>query len=818
MKISFNWLREYLPVDLDAAEVSRILTNTGLEVEGMEETEDVPGGLKGVVVGKVVECRRHPNADRLSVTKVDVGNGMVLPVVCGAPNVAEGQKVPVALVGTTLYLGDKKLTLKKTKIRGEVSEGMICAEDELGLGDSHEGIMVLDDDAPVGMPAADYFHIEKDTVFEIGLTPNRIDGASHLGVARDLAAFLNQETPQVQVRYPDVSAFSVDNHDLPVEIIIEEQEGCRRYTGITLKDIRVGPSPDWLQRRLRAVGLTPINNVVDVTNYVLYETGHPMHAFDADKIKGNKVIIRTLPEGTPFRTLDGEERKLSAEDLMVCNEEEGMCIAGVFGGYDSGVRGETTNVFLESAWFHPSWIRRTARRHQLNTDASFRFERGADPNITVYALKRAALLIREIAGGTISSGIIDVYPNPLPEARVTLRYRQLARLAGFDIPRERVKRILESLDIRILAEKEGHLDLQVPAYRVDVQREADVIEEILRIYGYDNIPVPEELRSSVTWSVKPDKEKVVNNFSATLTALGFAEIMSNSLTAAAYYEQLKDYPAERTVKLFNPLSSELDGMRQTLLFGGLEAIQRNINYKKNRLRLYEYGNVYFKDPGAKEGLPLEKYGEEARYALFLSGPQEPESWRRKPAEPDYYVIRSYVDRLLEKMGLPEKNLKKEEIRGSDVFSTGLIYRLGGEEVVRFGEISAAVLERFELEQGVFFAELRLEPLLKVRKKLKVTYRALPRYPAVRRDLALLLDRQVPFEEIRALAFRTEKKLLKEVNVFDVFTDPKLGENKKSYAVSFILQDPGKTLTDKQIDAVMGRMMKAFEREMGAKIR
>jgi len=620
------------------------------------------------------------------------------------------------------------------------------------------------------------------------------------------------------VQYPDVSAFSVDNDDLPVEIIIEEQEGCRRYTGITLKDIRVGPSPDWLQRRLRAVGLTPINNVVDVTNYVLYETGHPMHAFDADKIRGNKVIIRTLPEGTPFRTLDGEERKLSAEDLMVCNEEEGMCIAGVFGGYDSGVRGETTNVFLESAWFHPSWIRRTARRHQLNTDASFRFERGADPNITVYALKRAALLIREIAGGTISSGIIDVYPNPLPEARVTLRYRQLARLAGFDIPRERVKRILESLDIRILAEKEGHLDLQVPAYRVDVQREADVIEEILRIYGYDNIPVPEELRSSVTWSVKPDKEKVVNNFSATLTALGFAEIMSNSLTAAAYYEQLKDYPAERTVKLFNPLSSELDGMRQTLLFGGLEAIQRNINYKKNRLRLYEYGNVYFKDPGAKEGLPLEKYGEEARYALFLSGPQEPESWRRKPAEPDYYVIRSYVDRLLEKMGLPEKNLKKEEIRGSDVFSTGLIYRLGGEEVVRFGEISAAVLERFELEQGVFFAELRLEPLLKVRKDLQVTYRALPRYPAVRRDLALLLDRQVPFEEIRALAFRTEKKLLKEVNVFDVFTDPKLGENKKSYAVSFILQDPGKTLTDKQIDAVMGRMMKTFERELGAKIR
>ena len=818
MKISFNWLREYLPVDLDAGEVARILTNTGLEVEGMEVVEDVPGGLKGVVIGKVVECHRHPNADRLSVTKVDVGDGRVLPVVCGAPNVAEGQKVPVALVGTTLYMGDKKLTLKKTKIRGEVSEGMICAEDELGLGDSHEGIMVLDEDAPVGMAAADYFHVEQDTVFEIGLTPNRIDGASHLGVARDLAALLNQETLQVKVQYPDVSAFSVDNHDLPVEIIIEEQEGCRRYSGITLKGIQVGPSPEWLQRRLRAVGLTPVNNVVDATNYVLYETGHPMHAFDADKIKGNKVIIRTLPEGTPFRTLDGEERKLSAEDLMICNEEEGMCIAGVFGGYDSGVREETTSVFLESAWFHPSWIRRTARRHQLNTDASFRFERGADPNITVYALKRAALLIREIAGGTISSEIIDVYPDPLPDHRVTLRYRQLMRLSGFEIPRERVKRILGNLDIQILEEDDERLLLRVPAYRVDVQREADVIEEILRIFGFDNIPVPEELRSSVTWSVKPDKEKVVNNLSAMLTSLGFAEIMSNSLTAAAYYENLKDYPAERTVRLFNPLSSELDGMRQTLLFGGLEAIRRNINYKRNRLRMYEFGNVYFIDEPAADAPPLARYDEEAHYALFISGPQEPESWRHKPAEPDYYVLRSYVDRLLEKAGLQERKLRKEEITDSDIFSAGLIYRMGKEEVVRFGEVNGALLEKFEIEQPVFFAEIRLAPLLQVRKNLRVTYREMPRYPSVRRDLALLLNKEVRFEEIRALAYKTEKKLLKEVDVFDVFVDPKLGENKKSYAVSFILQDPEKTLTDKQIDAVMGRMMKAFERELGAKIR
>ncbi len=805
-------------MDMSPAEVSRILTGTGLEVEGMEEVEQVPGGLKGVVVGKVLECHRHPNADRLSVTKVDIGGGTVLPIVCGAPNVAEGQKVPVALVGTTLTMGEKKITLKKTKIRGEVSEGMICAEDELGLGDSHEGIMVLDEEAPVGLPAADYFHLESDTVFEIGLTPNRIDGASHLGVARDLAAFLNQDKDRMTVKYPDVSAFSVDNHDLPMEIIIEEKEGCRRYSGITLKDVKVGPSPEWLQRHLKAVGLTPINNVVDVTNFVLYETGHPMHAFDAAKIKGNKVIIRTLPEGTVFRTLDGEERKLSSEDLMICNEEEGMCIAGVFGGYDSGVTEKTTSVFLESAWFNPTWIRKTARRHQLNTDASFRFERGADPNITIYALKRAALLIREIAGGTVSSEILDVYPDPIPDTRVTLRYRQLARLSGFDIPHERVKRILQNLDIRILAEDEEKLDLQVPAYRVDVQREADVIEEVLRIFGYDNIPIPGEVRSAVTYSEKPDKEKVVNNISGMLTSLGFAEIMSNSLTPSAYYKELKDYPAEKTVTLFNPLSSELDGMRQTLLFGGLEAIQRNVNYKRNRLRLYEFGNVYFRKAAQEGSSPLDKYGEEARFALFVSGPQEPESWRHKPVDPDYYVIRSYVDRLLEKAGLPESKLKKEEIPESDIFSAGMMYLLGKEEVARFGEIRGEMLDKFEIEQAVFFAEVRLEPLLKIRKNLRVRYHEMPRYPAVRRDLALLLDKEVRFEEIRALAFRTEKKLLREVNVFDVFTDPRLGENKKSYAVSFVLQDPERTLTDRQIDKVMKKLMQAYEKEMEARIR
>ncbi len=818
MKISYNWLREYLPVDLPPQETARILTNTGLEVEGMEEVERVPGGLRGVVVGKVVECRRHPHADRLFVTRVDVGDA-VLPVVCGAPNVAEGQKVPVALPGTTLTIGGKEVKLKKTRIRGEVSEGMICAEDELGLGDSHEGIMVLDEEAPVGMPAAEYFRLESDIVFEIGLTPNRIDGASHLGVARDLAAFLNQEKEQVQVRWPDVSAFRPDNHDLPVEIIIEEREGCRRYSGVTLTGVKVGPSPEWLQRRLRAVGLTPINNVVDVTNYVLYEIGHPLHAFDADKIKGRKVIVRTLPEGTPFVTLDGVERRMSSDDLMICNEEEGMCIAGVFGGLESGVQEGTTNVFLESAWFDPRWIRRTARRHQLNTDASFRFERGADPNITLYALKRAALLIHEIAGGAISSEIIDVYPEPFDDRRVTLRFDRLQRLAGVTLPRERVIRILQNLDIRIEKETEEALHLAVPPYRVDVTREADVIEEILRIYGYDNIPVPDEVVSSLSYAPKPDKEKVTEHLSATLTALGFTEIMSNSLTASAYYEGLRDLPVSRLVKLFNPLSQELDVMRQTLLFGGLEAVRRNLNHKRERLRLYEHGNVYFREEKKEVSHPLERYGEETRLALFLSGPQEPESWRRKEEQhPDYYTLRSYVDRLLKGLGLPEERLQKEEIRDSDLFGAGMIYRMGREEVARFGEVAGSLLERFDIGQAVMFAELRLAPLLRVRGGHRITYREMPRYPAVRRDLALLLDKEVTFEEIRTLAFRTEKKLLREVNVFDVFVDPRLGENKKSYAVSFVLQDPDRTLTDKQVDKVMSRLTERFEKELGARLR
>lgn len=818
MKISFNWLREYIQVDLSPKETSQILTNTGLEVEGMEKYETVEGGLRGVVVGEVLQCRKHPNADRLSVTRVDIGNGTILPIVCGAPNVAEGQKVPVAVVGTTLYNDGEELTLKKTKIRGAVSEGMICAEDELGLGNSHEGIMVLDPDTPVGTTAAEYFHIEEDTVFEIGLTPNRIDGASHLGAARDLAAFLNQEEDKYALHYPDVSGFVVHNHDLPIKVIIENEEACPRYTGITLSGVKVGPSPEWLQRKLKTVGLKPINNVVDVTNFVLYETGHPMHAFDADKIRGNEVIIKTLPEGTQFKTLDEQVRKLSGEDLMICNAEEGMCIAGVFGGYDSGVKEDTTKVFLESAYFSPRFIRKTARRHQLSTDASFRFERGADPNITVYALKRAAMLICEITGGSVSSEIVDVYPRPIPDFKVTLRYKQLSRLAGFSIPAGHVKKILENLDIRIVNETDDKLDVEVPAYRVDVQREADIIEEILRIYGYNNIPIPRDIHASLSFSVKPDKEKVVNLLSDMLASLGFHEIMANSLIAGAYYKDSKDYPAGRAVRLFNPLSSELDSLRQTLLFGGLEAVQRNINHKRIRLKLFEFGNVYSMDPEKKGTVPLDKYYEETRFALFLSGPVDQESWRGKPKATDYYVIKSYVDRLLERTGMPEQMIVKEEICDSDTFSAGLVYRLEQKQLVRLGEVHPDMLEKFDIEQPVYFAEFKLTPLLNHLKEQKITYREPAKFPEVRRDLALLLDMDIRFEDVRALAFRTEKKLLKKVSVFDVFEDPRLGENKKSYAVSFILQDPEKTLTDKQIDKVMKRLIEAFGQQFGAQIR
>lgn len=817
MKISYNWLKSYLDIDLPPEKVSEILTLIGLEVEGTETWESVKGGLRGVVTGKVLECKKHPGADRLWVTRVDVGEGKVLPIVCGAPNVREGQSVPVALPGTTLYKGEESLTLKKTKIRGEISEGMICAEDELGLGDSHEGIMVLDPETPAGMPAAEYFGIEQDTVFEIGLTPNRIDAASHLGVARDLAAYLNQEKDCCQVKWPDTNSFGADNHKLPIEVIVENREACPRYSGITITGVKTGPSPRWLQNKLKSIGLNPINNIVDITNFVLHEMGQPLHAFDADKISGNKVVVKTLPEGTPFKTLDGEVRKLSSEDLMICNDHEGMCIAGVLGGFDSGVTEQTTNIFIESACFDPAYIRKTAKRHGINTDASFRFERGTDPNLTVTALKRAALLIRELAGGKISSDISDHYPNPVEGYPVDLSLEYLERLTGMKIEEERVGRILRSLDIRIIEKKETTWSLLVPAYRVDVKRPADVVEEIIRIYGYDKIPLPETLQSSLSYFPHPDKEKLVKILSETLVARGFTEIMSNSLTAGEYYNSLSTFPPEKCVRIFNPLSSELNVLRQTLLFGGLEAIRYNINHRRNMIRFFEKGTVYSVHEKTGDH-PLSKYKEEEHFALFLSGPLRKPSWREKQKDADLFFLKAIVDLVLKRTGIDPLNLAMQETGKSDYLIEGMHYQYGKDKLITLGEVLPDVLDKFEIEQRVYFADLHLKPVLEHLKEFSVTYHPPAKYPEVKRDLALLIDKQVTFGSIRNLALQTEKKLLKEVLLFDVFEDPKLGENKKSYAVTFILQDPNRTLTDKQIDKTMDKLARTFEKELDARIR
>ena len=709
MKISYNWLKDYIDTDLSVEEVSKILTNTGLEVEGVEHFESVKGGLEGLVIGKVTSCKKHPNADKLSVTKVDIGTGEELAIVCGAPNVAEGQKVVVATVGTTLYSGDEEFTIKKAKMRGEPSEGMICAEDEIGLGTSHDGIMVLEDSAQIGTPAKDYFKIETDTVFEIGLTPNRIDGASHIGTARDLAAFLSQ-TKKIALKKPSVDAFKVDNHNLHIEIEVEDKNACPRYTGITVSNLKIGPSPEWLQNRIKAIGLNPISNLVDISNFVLHETGQPLHFFDADKIEGNKVIIKTLPEGTPFITLDEEERKLSAEDLMICNENNGMCIAGVFGGIKSGISENTKNVFIESAHFNPVYVRKTAKRHDLHTDASFRYERGSDPNITVYALKRAALLIKEIAGGEISSEIVDIYPDPVQDYKVELTFKNLKRLIGKEIEKKKVKSILESLDIKIVSEDEEKLSLEVPTYRVDVQREADVIEEVLRIYGYNNVEISEHVNSSLSYSQKPDKEKIQNTISDILSANGFNEIMCNSLTKSDYYNNLESYKPENLVNIFNPLSNDLNVMRQTLLFGGLESIMYNRNRRNPDLKLYEFGNCYYLNKTDNEN-PLKKYNEEKHLALFISGNKSEENWIVKEEPTSFFLLKSYVENILERLGIDLNQVNSEEYT-SDLISEGLTYSYNSKSVVYFGTLNKKLLKSFDIDTPVYYAEFNWDNVIK----------------------------------------------------------------------------------------------------------
>lgn len=817
MKISYSWLKEYINIDQTPEEISKILTSIGLEVESLEKVEAVKGGLQGVIIGEVLTCHKHPDADKLSVTTVNIGQPEPLNIVCGAPNVAAGQKVVVATVGTTLYFNNNELTLKKTKIRGQLSEGMICAEDELGLGTDHHGIMVLNPDAKIGTPAAEYFKLDDDYQLEIGLTPNRIDAASHFGVARDLAAYLNLSIPTKTYK-PSVENFTVDNNSLQIPVEVKNTEACPRYSGLTISNVKVGPSPEWLQKRLRSIGQSPINNVVDVTNFILHEIGQPLHAFDADKIEGNKVVVGTLEHDTQFTTLDEVERKLSSEDLMICSTTEGMCIAGVFGGNKSGVTESTKNIFLESACFNPVWIRKTAKRHGLSTDASFRYERGADPNITVWALKRAAMLIKEVAGGQISSDIVDVYPSPVNNYKVELSIDRTNKLIGKQIPLNTIKQILSSLDIIIEAEEADTLRLSIPPYRVDVQREADVVEEILRIYGYNNVETSQKVNSTLAHSIRPDNHRVIKLISDSLSGTGMNEIMCNSLTKLAYYQKLTTYPIGNSVEIINPLSTDLNGLRQTLLYGGLESIIYNSNRKKSNLKLYEWGNCYFFDK-SKENfeIALKAYNEEFRLAMWLTGDNTEESWTKKQEETTFYHLKAVVMSILEKLGIKTDSLVFADAP-SDMFEYGLNITINNKTLGYFGLVSKKICKEFDIKQEVFFAELVWDAIFNLAKKNKVQFTEISKYPEVRRDLALLLDSNITFAQVKEIAQKTERKLIKSINLFDVYQGANLGEGKKSYAVSFILQDDEKTLTDKQIDKTMQNLIFALNRDLGAQIR
>lgn len=797
MKISYNWLKQYISITQTPEEISQILTGIGLEVESLEKVLAVPGGLEGLVIGYVKECVQHPNADRLRVTKVDAG-GEELQIVCGAINVAAGQKVVVATVGTTVYpTAGEPFKINKSKIRGEVSEGMICAEDEIGLGTDHAGIMVLDEQAVTGSLAKEYFKLEDDYLFEIGLTPNRADAASHLGTARDIAAYL-----KTNIVLPDVASFTVQNNALPIQVEVQDVDACRRYSSVTVSGIDVKESPDWLKQKLSVIGLRPINNIVDVTNYVLHSLGQPMHAFDADTIKGNKVLVKTCAAGTLFTTLDGVERKLSADDLMICNAEEPMTVAGVFGGINSGVTSQTKNIFLESAYFDAVSVRKTSKRHGLKTDASFRYERGTDPEITVFALKYAALLIQELAGGTISSEIADFYPVPVTPFSVQISYKHVHRLIGKAIAVEEIKAIITALDIKIVAETEEGLSLEVPPYRVDVTREVDVIEEILRIYGYNNIEIPTQIRASLNNAAKPDKDAVQNTLADLLTSNGFNEILANSLTRSAYADDL-----ENAVKILNPLSSDLDVMRQTLLFSGLEVISYNQNRRYPNLKLYEFGKVYHQYP--------EKFEEKHRLSLFLSGADQSEQWNQKEQPVSFYQLKAAVDTLLKKAGVRDFVLEDTE---SNHLNFGLNYKLGNKNLVTFGAVSKKELKKADVGQAVFYADFDFDLLLKQISRNKIVYQEVSKFPSVRRDLSLLVDERVTFNQLKQTAIKSERKLIKEVNVFDVYKGDKIAEGKKSYALSFVLQDEEKTLTDKAIDAAMQKIAFNLQKEAGAEVR
>jgi len=819
MKISYNWLKQYVNVELAPERVAQILTDTGLEVENIEAVESIPGGLEGVVIGWVKTCEKHPDSDHLSVTTVDVGGEEVLNIVCGASNVAAGQKVAVATIGTTLYCGEEPFKIKKSKIRGALSEGMICAEDELCLGSSHDGIMVLNPNAIPGTPVKEYFNIENDYIFEIGLTPNRTDAISHIGVARDLLAALKcYENTPLTLQIPSVDGFKFDNQSLPVAIEIKDQQSCPRYTGITVKNVTIKESPEWLKNRLTAIGIRPINNVVDISNWVLWEIGQPLHTFDLDKIKGKKVVIRKARKDEKFVTLDNIERTLNENDLMICNETDAMCIAGVFGGVGSGITEETKNVFIESAYFDPATIRKTARRHGLQTDASFRYERGANPDITIWAAKRAALMMKELAGGEIASDIIDVYPNPIEQKKITLTFEHTNRLIGKTITPKTIKQILLALDFEILSENETELNLLTPYYRVDVTREADVIEEILRIYGYNNIEISDSLHASLSYFPKPNVEKLRNAVSDLLTANGFHETMNNSFMAQSWCEKMNTFPETALVKVLNPLSSDLNILRPTLLANGMATILYNINRKMNNLRLFEFGEIYQYHSESDKNEPVTKrYTETWHLGLWLTGKNNAENWREQPKEFNFFDLKMYVHKILSKLGIDVKQCKTTSAN-AELFFEGLTYSLNNHTLVEFGQVHQSIQKRSDIKQTVFFADFNWKSLLKVISKKDVAFQAVPKFPEVHRDLALLLNADVPFTKIEEIAYATERKFLKEVCLFDIYTGEKLGEGKKSYAIGFTLLDEDKTLEDKQIDRIMSKLIEAFVKETGAQIR
>ncbi|MCB0596817.1 MAG: phenylalanine--tRNA ligase subunit beta [Lewinellaceae bacterium] len=815
MKVSLNWLKEYLDIKLGPEEISEILTGIGLEVEGMERVETIRGGLEGVVAGKVLECGRHPNADRLSLTRVDIGNGEgPLQIICGAPNVAAGQTVFVATAGTTLYpIGSEEpLVLKKGKIRGELSEGMICSEDELGIGEDHSGIVVLPDEVPIGTPARDYYKIETDVVYEIGLTPNRSDATNHIGVAKDVAAYLKiNHGHSGEVRLPSVEGFRPDNNSLPVEVVVENAEACPRYAGVTIKGIAVGESPDWLRNRLLSIGLRPINNMVDITNFILHELGQPLHAFDLRQVTGNKIIVKALPKGSKFTTLDEVERELTGEDLMICDgKEQGMCIGGVYGGINSGVKETTTDIFLESAHFNPKWIRRTSMGHNLRTDAAKVFEKGSDPNVALYALKRAALLMKELGGGEIASELVDLYPNPVRPAEVQVKYAHIDRLVGIGIPREVVHSILAALEMEILADGEAAFTVAVPTNKSDVTREADVIEEILRIYGYNKVPIPEQVKTGINIAPKPDPDELRNTVGDYLASNGFHEMMALSLSESRLYKELySSVPEEELVYINNTSNVQLDIMRPDMLFSGLNAVLHNQNRQQTSLKLFEFGRSY--RHGGK-GIR-----EQQHLSLFLAGARYPESWLgNRKGEADYYSIKALASNLLARLGIGEF---QESAISDETFAYGMQYHRGPQVLVRFGKVSPRLSKQMDIRSSVYFADFNWDALLKAVRKHKIEYQELNKFPTVRRDLALVIDNSVKFSDIVALARKVGKKLIQDINLFDVYeNESQLGKGKKSYAVSFIFEDPSKTLKDKEVDKVVNQLIEAYESQLGASIR